>query len=323
MTVRDRWLDFCHALPPFRGRLALARLVGRTLLSNRHNRITYAKLSNGYRVKIDLGWSDAYDSLYYFRTGYEEQLTRLMRAVLEAEGGSYIDVGANVGIFCMAVADILRRSGGRALAIEPVPANFAFLEDSIGANGLGDIVDPVRCAVGDREGTLTLSQLAYGEVVNAVPLGWGAEGTTDADILRWSEPSRRAEGVALLDSPMTTLDKLVADRDVKNVAMLKIDVEGAELFVLRGATALLRTSRPIVYAEFHQPLMTANGTTFEAVAAFCDEVAYEMLFFAAGGRLTDTRPAADAKYLDAVLVPRETGSSGAVSARRSVVGRFR
>src|SRR5688500_12561167 len=115
MTLRDRWLDFCHALPPFRGRLAVARLVGRTLLSNRRNRITYAKLSNGYRVRIDLGWSDAYDSLYYFRTGYEEPLTRLMRAVLEADGGSYVDVGANVGIFCFAVADILRLSGGKAL----------------------------------------------------------------------------------------------------------------------------------------------------------------------------------------------------------------
>lgn len=304
MTLRDRWLDFCHALPPFRGRLAVARLVGRTLLSRRGNRITLATLGNGYKVKIDLGWSEAYDSLYYFRTGYEESLTRLMRSALDAPGKSYIDVGANVGIFCFAVADVLLRNGGKALAIEPVPGNFAFLQDSIEANRLRDVVDSVCWAVGDREGTLTLSQLKYGEIVNAVPLGWGAEGSTEADILRWSEPSQRAKGVSLLNTPMTTLDRLVLERKMKNVAMLKIDVEGAELFVLKGARETLRSFRPVVYAEFHQPLMTANGTTFESISAFCREEAYDILFFTGEGRLTDARPSVDAKYLNAVLVPR-------------------
>lgn len=318
MTLRDRWLDSWHALPPFRGRLAIARVVARTLLSNRRNRITFAPLSNGYRVKIDLGWSDAYDSLYYFRTGYEEPLTRLMRAVLDADGGSYADVGANVGIFCFAVADILRLSGGKALAIEPVPNNFAFLQESIDANELQDVIDAVCCAAGDREGTLMLSQLAYGEVVNAVPLGWGAGGESDADILRWSEPSRRGEGVTLIETPMTTLDKVVRERNFENVAMLKIDVEGAELFVLRGAVELLRASRPVVYAEFHQPLMIANGTTFEAIAAFCEDLAYEMLFFTADGRLSAARPAVDAKYLNAVLIPRD-----AKTGQREVIGRLR
>src|SRR5258706_15249946 len=98
MTLRDRWVDFWHALPPFRGRLAIGRIVGERVLTTRRNVVAWAKLPNGYRVKLDLRWRGGYDGLYYFRM-YEPPLTNLIRKALDIDGAQLIDVGTNIGAF--------------------------------------------------------------------------------------------------------------------------------------------------------------------------------------------------------------------------------
>lgn len=303
MDLRDRWVAFCHRLPPFRGRLAAARIIGKHLLSHKGNRVAYAPLANGFRLKVDLGWAEAYESLYYFHTPYEEPLSRLLRAAVDTPSADYIDVGANIGVFCLGAADILRARGGRALAIEPIPANVHFIKDSVTANNLEDVIEIVACAAGDSDGTLQLSQMAYGNAVNAIPLRWGAGGTTNGEILRWNEPFQRPAGTLLIDVPMKTLDEIASSRGFQRTRFLKIDVEGAELFVLRGATEILRRQRPIVYAEFHQELMKANGTSLDHIASFCREMRYGLRYLTLDSQITNTRPHPEAKYLDAVLVP--------------------
>ena len=147
--ARDWWVDFCHPLPPFRGRLAAARIISETFLTRHENAVTWAKLPNGFKVKVDLRWRGGYDVLYYFRE-YERPLADLIRRAVDVEAGSFIDVGANIGVFCFWVADILRRRAGRALAIEPIPANYAFLTAGITENALRESVTPIAAAIADR-----------------------------------------------------------------------------------------------------------------------------------------------------------------------------
>lgn len=289
-TLRDRWVAFWHRLPPFRGRLAIARVVGERLLTNRHNPLAYATLPNGYRLKIDLRWRD-YDTLYYFRT-YEPALTSLIRRTLEFEEGSFVDVGANVGFFSMAMADILRRRRGRALAIEPLPDNFAFLCESIRENGLEETIVAVKAAAGDREGTLDLWQLSTGAIANALPLAWrGADQQQPPD----------AERVAV---PMATLDVLVERHRISNIRFIKIDVEGAERFVLEGARKILARDRPLVYTEMHRAFSAANASTLAGLVAFADSNAYDVRYLMPDGSVTVTVPDVSSQSLDAVLVPR-------------------
>ncbi len=289
-TLRDKWVSLCHALPPFRGRLAIARIVGERLLTTRRNPLAWATLPNGLRFKMYLRWRD-YDSLYYFRT-YEERLTSLIRGALEGDGASLVDVGANVGVFCMQAADVLRRRGGRALAIEPLPANFAFLEESIAANDLESVVIPARVAAGDSEGTLDLWTMSTGTIANALPLSWRAEG---------EQQPPDAERATV---PMRTLDALIAEYGVTNVKFVKIDVEGAELFVLGGARALLLRDRPLVYCEMHRAFSAANRSTLADLTAFAESVAYDVRYLAADGTIAAAPPDDASQALDAILVPR-------------------
>lgn len=286
-TLRDRWLDFWHALPPFRGRLAIARVVAQHLLTTRRTSVAWAKLPNGFRLKVDVRWRGGYDNLYYFRT-YEPSLTSLIRASLDVEGAAFIDVGANIGAFCLLAADVLQRRHGRALAAEPLPQNLAFLEESIAANGLSTTIEVAPVAVGDSEGVLALEVMAPGDIANARPTTW-SQATSDA--------------ATIASVPMTTLDLLT--RDWHNVQFLKIDVEGAELFVLRGAPELLRRERPLVYCEFHREFMAANGTTFAAIESFANSVDYDIHYLGPNGRIVRTHPDPTGRYLDLVLVPRD------------------
>ena len=290
MTIRDRWLDFWHDLPPFRGRLAFARIVAQHLLTNHRNQVAWAKLPNGFIMKVDLRWQGGYDVLYYFRT-YEAALASLLIRSVDDDGAVLIDVGANIGAFCFLAADVLRRRGGTALAIEPLQQNLAFLTESIGANGLGDVIVPVPFAVGDHHGVLCLAPLASGTIANARPVSWA-----EAEVTGTS---------ANVSVPMTTLDAIVRERGVCNVRFVKIDIEGAELFALRGAEVLLRTQRPLVYAEFHREYARANGTTEGDIAAFAGAVDYRVEYLSPDGDVTMAAPSPNSRMLDIVLTPRE------------------
>lgn len=283
MTLRDRWLDAWHALPRFRGRDAVSRFVAERLLRT-SDPIAWAKLPNGLRLKLDLRWK-GYDDLYYFRT-YEPSLTALIRAAIDTDRGSFIDVGANIGAFCLLAADVLRRRGGRALAIEPLPQNVAFLLQSLVANDLTEMIEVAAVAVGDRDGSLNLEVMAPGEIANARPTTW-SDGASP--------------GATVVDLPMTSLDAIA--RNMENVQFVKIDVEGAELFVLRGAIELLRRERPLVYCEFHREFMAANGTTVDDIERFAASARYLIRYLGRAGRIALGHPDPASRFLDLVLVP--------------------
>lgn len=287
MTLRDQWVGFWHALPPFRGRLAIARIVGEHLLTTRRNAVAWATLPNGYRVKLDLRWRGGYDGLYYFRT-YEAPLTNLIRQALDIDGACFIDVGANIGVFTFLAADVMRARRGRALAVEPLPMNLAFLRESITANGLDDLVEVAAVAVGNCEGALRLEVMAPGEIANARPTTWAGDESSDAKVV---------------EVPMTTLDRLA--REWTKVQFVKIDVEGAEMFVLRGATELLKRERPLVYCEFHREFMAANGTKFSEIESFARAYDYTIRYLGQTGRVTACPPSPESRFLDIILVPHE------------------
>jgi FkbM family methyltransferase len=134
------------------------------------------------------------------------------------------DIGANVGAFSL-VAAIDR--GASVVAFEPGYANFARLCENIQLNACGTAIMPVPLPLNDEGGTLsfTYRSLEPGQSRHAL-------GATDAaDVLS-----------APYVQPMcaTTLDRAVVDFKLPVPHHLKIDVDGRELHVLRGAAAVLR-----------------------------------------------------------------------------------
>ncbi len=144
-----------------------------------------------------------------------------------------IDVGANIGDTMAVVLDVV--PGARFTCIEGNPRYVALLERNVtrldaDASVVATYCDDGRGAAwqmtGDAHGSARLAPLSQGGNVVAT----------------------------------TTLDRLFAgDARVRDVTLLKIDTDGADLRVLRGAATLLRERQPMVYFEFHPSLLRECG----------------------------------------------------------------
>jgi FkbM family methyltransferase len=159
--------------------------------------------------------------------GAEEMMGWL--PVFTRPGDRVFDVGANFGFYTIRLASLVGHAG-RVDAFEPVAAPCRVLEYVIARLGL-EQVTLHACAVTDTEG----------EARVMVPRG-GAPNFYLAHLVT-NDVAAGTERVRT-----TTLDHVRASAPGK-VTFLKIDVEGAEGMVLRGATTLLREDRPVVMCE--------------------------------------------------------------------------
>ena len=129
------------------------------------------------------------------------------------KGDLFVDVGANVGVYSILSSGI---NGTESMAIEPSKESLELLNRHIKLNKLENKVKIFDCAVGEKEGTLQFTKNL--DAINRV--------VREEDI-----------GVDSLELKVNTLDNLLAG---KNPAMIKIDVEGFELNVIKGAANTLR-----------------------------------------------------------------------------------
>lgn len=168
--------------------------------------------------------------------GYYEEFEVSLFEKLAGCGGHVVDVGANIGVYTCSGAARLG-AGGRLTAFEPVPENLGHLRANIARNGLDALVEVAPMAVGESPGELTLH------------LSADQSGKHSAD-------ARNAgAGAASVTVPMTSLDAYL---DGRTADLIKIDVEGYEGFVLRGADATLE-SRPTLMFEVHPELQANCG----------------------------------------------------------------
>jgi FkbM family methyltransferase len=180
---------------------------------------------NGAEVEMDL--ADELGRYAYVYGGFEPAE---LRCLLERAGSgrAVFDVGANVGYHTTALAR--HRPRGLVVAVEPSPANLRRLRQNLARNG-AEAVHVHPCAVGNRRGSITL-HLA-----------------TDSAYLSTRTPvGNRSTGQAI-EVPLRTLDDIWEEEGRPEVAVVKIDVEGAELEVLEGARQMLERRLPDLLLE--------------------------------------------------------------------------
>ena len=142
------------------------------------------------------------------------------------------DVGANCGFFALTQAS--RHPEWRFCCLEPHPNSFAHLEKNIAANRLGARTALVQACGGAKSGTCLINVSAESSM--AVVVGSAAQEQC------LEAPTPRPAQVCTLDE--------VSAREHLQPDFLKIDVEGFEVEVLKGATACLNTARYVVL-EYH------------------------------------------------------------------------
>jgi FkbM family methyltransferase len=165
-----------------------------------------------------------------------------------------VDIGANIGTIC--IPAVRRGLVERALAIEPEADNVRLLRANILLNRLEDRVIPIHSAAGAKDGeTLQLECDGenFGDHRIRVTEQSGLQGETDRQ---------------LVSVPSSSLDTLIKGQPLDR-ALIWMDVQGYEGFVLTGAPATLASKPPIVL-EFSPYLLNRAGS----FSALCEALAH-------------------------------------------------
>jgi FkbM family methyltransferase len=216
--------------------------------------------------------------------GYETSVLRAVERFV-APGSHCIDVGANVGPVTLALA---RRVGptGRVLAIEPGPPYVARLRRNLQANPrLRDRVVVLQAGISDTKGSL----LWRPDPLHPFNAGLSqVHGTS-------------VPGEVLVS--VTTLDAAVAQQRWDRVDFIKIDVEGMELEVLRGARGTLESLRPVVLFETLEIFRSCHLAISGIADAFAE---IERFLRGLNYRLCDLRPDGSLSEVTAAALPDNT-----------------
>jgi FkbM family methyltransferase len=194
-----------------------------------------------------------------------DAVVRLSRSLIRP-GATVIDVGANIGLWVMGAA---ARAGdsGNVHAIEPVPENYTRLCSNLKLNRL-EHVQCKQAALSNRRGRVTMFKPRYN---NSGHPSLGARQDVDIPV----------------EVPTLTLDDYCAEHGIRHVDLIKVDVEGAELYVLQGGSSLLRTPEaPAILFEVNEDTAARLGSSTAAVKSLLRTFGYK-IFSAEGGHLRE------------------------------------
>jgi FkbM family methyltransferase len=155
-------------------------------------------------------------------------------------GAHVLDVGAFNGLYSIGAA-LRVGEAGHVVAVEASPATARRLRANVRANSLQRVIRVVEAVCADQAGErVTFHASDDGGMTDSAVAG--------------------GQGSTVLELPTTTIDRIVADLGL-TPAVIKIDVEGYEDLVIRGAADTLREFRPVVFVELHPTQLASRGVT--------------------------------------------------------------
>lgn len=160
-------------------------------------------------------------------------------------GATVIDVGANLGYYSVLAADLVG-GDGRVVAVEPNPAIFALLDQSVRVNGFAARCDLRNIALGgDEPGKTQPFFVPQGEPKNG----------------RFLMPQESADHMRRFGEVFEVKTGTLDTNNLDRVDLIKIDVEGAEVAVLDHLAPLIDAFKPIVVCEVN----FARGYTYDDI----------------------------------------------------------
>jgi FkbM family methyltransferase len=186
----------------------------------------------------------------------EPETVALMRKLLQP-GDVFLDVGAHVGVMGL-VARQLVGSSGRVIAVEPQPYNCERILRNWNLNGFNNL-------------TLHVAAAGAAETVISLP----QQSPTDKSRLSLALPMPDATDLNFL-VPLVTLGSVITRAAVDRVRLLKIDVEGYELEVLRGLGEAAGRIENIVLEVLDEPTQNGSGGVNE-IHDWCTKAEFELL----------------------------------------------
>jgi FkbM family methyltransferase len=148
-----------------------------------------------------------------------------------------VDVGANIGTISLLASDMVSETG-KVFSVEANPKTFEYLEGNIAFNNRKNIT-VYNVALGDKKGEIEFSDMFEDDQNKIISNGTG------------------------IKVPITLLDELKINE--ANIDLLKIDVEGFEIFVLKGAAELLKHTSCIYFESWESHFNNYNYSTVDVL----------------------------------------------------------
>lgn len=184
----------------------------------------------------------------------EPELSYFFRSILKP-GDSFIDIGANVGVLTVEVSELVGEKGC-VIAFEPNPLAFIYLTKMLDLNQSYSNVRAFPLAIGGTKGVLQLS-------INE----------SASSLMERSSLIQTDEYAETTDVWVNTLDNLIPETVTPHI--IKVDVEGAELDVLKGSFNTIQGSKPIVCIEVHALYFDNPKIFVKQIFDFFDQIEYQ------------------------------------------------
>lgn len=220
----------------------------------------------GSRMAVD---ANTYFARAFVRGSYETHVVDYLKRTLRP-GMTCVDVGANVGYFTLLMARQVGRQG-RVIAFEPSRRTCQSLRDNIVLNGLTNVTAET-IALSDHEGAVEFHEGPPGyDVYNSM-------GTI-------THPSASGQAFTTVSVPCTMLDRYLEHQNNRKVDIIKLDVEGAELFALRGmATTLERNPQVRLIIELADQTTAGFGYAAKEIVSWLLDRGWQISLIKAFGK---------------------------------------
>lgn len=217
----------------------------------------YTRLFN--RIRIDghtLYLSK--DMAWCFRDGdyYEKNLTEIIGFVIKnIQGPVFYDIGANIGYYTIKMSPFAKEIN----SFEPVKKTFELLAKNKSVNNLEN-VHLHKYGVSNRNISLNIN--LYSSSGN------------DSIIKRNIPENHSCKFIGVEEIATVTLDSFVQNNNIALPDVIKIDVEGAELYVLEGAKGTINFNKPIIIFEYSESTFEDANYTFDDIIEYFKEMNY-------------------------------------------------
>jgi FkbM family methyltransferase len=258
------------------------------------------RLRNGMRIR--LVWNDL-SHAQIFKTGWTDaQNVEILSAIL-FPGMVFFDVGANVGFYTLVASRIVGKDG-EVHSFEPNPETFGCFKENLRINALENVfANQFALSDSKQTGRLYLHRPQF-------------QGGTSLGVASPED----ALDKRVCDVSCGTLDDYLRDSHRERIDVMKVDVEGAEVKLLRGGASILQAEdRPIILMEFNSGALKKIGHTCKELADLAVGYGYDLF------RVTDLglspleeNPPSDFTY-DCLLSPKsKTAGVLAILGPRSI-----
>ena len=242
---------------------------------------------------IALGWD--------IKTGsWWEPEIELVARVLR-EGDAAVDIGANYGLWAYHLSRAVGRSG-KVYSFEPIPFTARTFQMIGRALGFMNNVELVTKGCGEVAGRTEFTV----PVQDGVAISAGLVHMVGRKDARPGKEKHAAfDRTRNIECDVVRLDDYLSD--VERIGLVKCDIEGADLYAMRGARKLLQRHKPVVIIEITPWFLEGFGLAVNDVYGFFEELGYACYRYDEGGRLVPT-PASEIVEDNWVFVHPENSS---------------